>query len=93
MKRRDFVIGLLLISATTASAQAQQKGKIDPLTVVDPINPVSDIAAASELPYYRGLFESLQQLGFTEGRNLRSSDIPLKDIPARPRHDFGGGQS
>ena len=70
MKRRDFVIGLLLISTTTASAQAQQKGKIYRLAVVDPINPVSDIAAASELPYYRGLFERLQQLGFTEGLNL-----------------------
>ena len=70
MKRRDFVLGLLLISATTASTQAQQKGKIHRLAVVDPINPVSDITTASQFPYYRGLFERLQQMGFAEGRNL-----------------------
>jgi putative ABC transport system substrate-binding protein len=69
MKRRDFLTGLLL-TVTTASTQAQQKGKVHRLAVVDPINPVNDITAAAELPYYRGLFERLQQLGFAVVRNL-----------------------
>jgi putative ABC transport system substrate-binding protein len=69
MKRRDFVIGLLL-TATTASTQAQQKAKVHRLAVVDPINPVGDISEAGDLPYYRGFFQRFQQLGFAEGRNL-----------------------
>jgi putative ABC transport system substrate-binding protein len=69
MRRRDFVVGLLL-TATTASAQAQQKAKVYRLAVVDPINPISDLTEAGELPYYRGFFERLRQLGFVEGRNL-----------------------
>jgi putative tryptophan/tyrosine transport system substrate-binding protein len=70
MKRRDFLTGLLL-TLTTASTQAQQKARVYRLAVVDPINPVEDISTAPELPYYRGFFERLQQLGFTEGRNLQ----------------------
>ncbi len=70
MKRRDFLTGLFLTVTTTANVQAQQRAKVYRLAVVDPINPVDDITAASEFPYYRGLFERLQQLGFTEGRNL-----------------------
>jgi putative tryptophan/tyrosine transport system substrate-binding protein len=69
MKRRDFLTGMLL-TITTANAQAEQKAKVYRLAVVDPINSVNDITAASELSVYRGLFERLQQLGFTEGRNL-----------------------
>jgi putative tryptophan/tyrosine transport system substrate-binding protein len=69
VKRRDFVIGLLL-SATTASAQAQQRAKVYRLAVVDPINPLPDLTEAGGLPYYRGFFERLQQLGFVEGGNL-----------------------
>jgi hypothetical protein len=36
MKRREFLVGLL-VTATTASAQAQQKGKVYRLAVVDPM--------------------------------------------------------
>jgi putative ABC transport system substrate-binding protein len=60
-----------LLIATTASGQAQQKAKVYRLAIVDPLNPVTDITAAGELPYYRGFFERLQELGFDEGRNLR----------------------
>jgi hypothetical protein len=69
MKRRELLVGLL-VTATTASAQAQQKGKVYRLAVVDPINPVTDITEVGELPYYRGFFEGLRELGFAEGRNL-----------------------
>jgi putative ABC transport system substrate-binding protein len=69
MKRRDFLTGLLL-TATTARTQAQQKAKVHRLAVVDPINPVGDISEATDLPYYRGFLQRLKQLGFAEGRNL-----------------------
>ena len=69
MKRREFLTGLLLM-VTTASAHAQQRAKVYRLAIVDPINPVTDLTDAGELPYYRGIFERLRQLGFVEGRNL-----------------------
>jgi putative ABC transport system substrate-binding protein len=86
MKRRDIVIGLLL-SATTASARAQQRAKVYRLALVDPINPVADLTEAGGLPYYRGFFERLQQLGFVEGGNLE-----IKRYSAFGGHGLGGGQ-
>jgi hypothetical protein len=77
MKRRDFVIGLLL-TATTASTQAQQKAKVHRLAVVDPINPVGDISEAGDLPYYRGFFQRFQHWDLPRDEISRSSDIPLK---------------
>lgn len=99
MKRREFLVGLL-VTATTASAQAQQKGKVYRLAVVDPINPVTDITEVGELPYYRGFFEGLRELGFAEGRNLeikrysgeghseRYGDMVREVVNSRPEHDF-----
>jgi putative tryptophan/tyrosine transport system substrate-binding protein len=69
MKRRDFLVGLAL-TAATANVQAQQRGKNYRLVVVDPINPVADLTEAGGLPYYRGFFERLRQLGFAAGENL-----------------------
>jgi hypothetical protein len=40
------------------------------LVVADPINPVADLTETGGLPYYRGFFERLPQLGFVEGQNL-----------------------
>ena len=40
MKRRQFLAGLL-VTATTASGQAQQRGKVYRLAVVDTFNPVA----------------------------------------------------
>ena len=85
MRRRDFVIGLLL-TATTASAQAQQKAKVYRLAVVDPINPISDLTEAGELPYYRGFFGRLRQLGFVEGRNLEIERYSGEGHPERFVH-------
>lgn len=67
MRRRDFLIGVLL-AAYTASTQAQQRPKVYRLVVVDPLNPVTDLTGDGELPYYRGFFERLRQIGFAEGR-------------------------
>src|SRR5690242_8795326 len=69
MKRREFLTGLL-VTATGASAQAQQKGKVYRLAVVDTFSPAADFTEASELPVSRGFLARLRQLGFAEGRNL-----------------------
>ena len=70
MKRRAFLIGLLL-TITTASARAEHKAKFYRLAVVDPTNPIIELTEDGELPYYRGFFERLRQLGFAEGQNLQ----------------------
>jgi hypothetical protein len=62
VRRRDFLTGLLL-TATTASTQAQQKAKVHQLAMVDPVEPVSDLTEAGSL-VYRAFFERLRQLGF-----------------------------
>jgi putative tryptophan/tyrosine transport system substrate-binding protein len=72
VRRRDFLIGVLL-AANTASTQAQQRPKVYRLVVVDPLNPVTDLTGDGELPYYRGFFERLRQSGFAEGGNLEIS--------------------
>jgi putative tryptophan/tyrosine transport system substrate-binding protein len=82
MKRRDFLIGLAL-TAAAASARAQQRGKVYRLAVVDPINPVSDLTGAGGLPYYRGFFERLRQLGFAEGQNLEVKRYSGEGNPER----------
>jgi putative tryptophan/tyrosine transport system substrate-binding protein len=69
MRRRDFLTGLLL-TATTASTQAQQKAKIHRLAVVNPVDPVSFTFSETGMPPYRAFFERLRQLGFVEGQNL-----------------------
>ncbi len=69
MRRRDFLLGLL-VTANTASAHAQQKPKVYRIAVVDSISPVADFAEDGELPYYRGFYDRLRQNGFIEGQNL-----------------------
>jgi putative ABC transport system substrate-binding protein len=82
MRRRDFVAGLLLTGMAT-SAGAQQKAKVYRLAVVDPTNPVTDITEAGQLPYYRGFFQGLRQLGFVEGRNLGIKRYSCEGHPER----------
>jgi putative ABC transport system substrate-binding protein len=85
MKRRDFLTGLLL-TAAGASAQAQQKGKVYRLAVVDTFNPVAEFTEAGELPVSRGFLARLRELGFAEGRNL---EITRYSGEGRPE-SFGG---
>ena len=40
------------------------------MAVLDTINPIIELTDAGELPYYRGFFEQLRELGFAEGQNL-----------------------
>ena len=49
MRRRDFVVGLLLTGAT-ASARAQRRAKVYRLAIVDTVNPVIELTEAGELP-------------------------------------------
>jgi len=69
MKRRAFLTGLLL-AATAASTQAQQRAKVYRLAVVTPVDPVSVLAETGPLPPYRAFFERLRRLGFVDGQNL-----------------------
>jgi hypothetical protein len=52
MKRRAFLTGLLL-TATAASTQAQQRAKVYRLAVVTPVDPVSVLTETGPLPPYR----------------------------------------
>jgi hypothetical protein len=47
--------------------------------IVDTVHPVIELTEAGELPYYRGFFERLRQLGIAEGQIFESSDIPVRD--------------
>jgi putative ABC transport system substrate-binding protein len=71
VRRRDFLISLLL-TTNTVIARAQQRPKVYRLAVVDPISPVTDFAEDGELPYYRGFYDQLRRNGFIEGRNLET---------------------
>ena len=85
MKWREFLTGLLL-TAAGASAQAQQKGKVYRLAVVDTFNPVAEFTEAGELPLPRAFLAHLRQLGFTEGQNLEITRYSGEGRPER----FGG---
>ena len=82
MRRRDFLIGVLL-AANTASTQAQQRPKVYRLVVVDPLNPVTDLTGDGELPYYRGFLSYLNTRISENAPNslCRSSAAELKHAP------------
>jgi putative ABC transport system substrate-binding protein len=66
MKRRDFVVGLMIASAMRhAMAQEQTKR----IALVASVTKVSDMRADKER-YYRAFLEELKRLGLIEGQNL-----------------------
>jgi putative tryptophan/tyrosine transport system substrate-binding protein len=73
VKRREFIAGLL-VAATTASAEAQQTGKVYRIAIVAPATPVAEIGENNRNPYiaraYRAFFDELRRLGYVEGQNL-----------------------
>src|SRR5690348_14574433 len=69
MKRRDLVVGGLLVSAIS-SASAQQRLQAYRLALAAPSTPITEMKEASGHPVYRPLFEELKRLGYIEGRNL-----------------------
>jgi putative ABC transport system substrate-binding protein len=68
MKRRDFVVGLMIASAMR-HAVAQQPAKTKRIALVSPAVKVADMRADKD-PNYRILFEELNRLGYVEGQNL-----------------------
>jgi putative tryptophan/tyrosine transport system substrate-binding protein len=73
MKRREIITGLLL-AATFGRAQAQQKGKVYHIALVDARLPVIDMSETSSDPAiaraYRAFFDELRRLGYVEGQNI-----------------------
>src|SRR5215475_6718030 len=68
MKRRDFVAGLLMASATR-HAVAQQPPKMKRIAVIASSTKVSDMRADKNW-LFRAFFEELNRRGFIEGQNL-----------------------
>jgi putative tryptophan/tyrosine transport system substrate-binding protein len=73
VRRRDFTIGLLLVSAAR-SLRAQEKAKQHRIAIVIPAGPVDAINETGSDPLLRHLyqpfFEELRRLGDVEGQNL-----------------------
>ena len=95
MRRRDFVVGLLL-TATTASARAQQKAKVYRLAVVDTVNPVIDthggrraallsrlLRAASTTGICRGTKSQIKRYS-GEGQSERFDDMVSEVVNLKP---------
>src|SRR3954465_15129520 len=69
MRRRDFLVGLVL-TATTRRAQAEQPGKAYRIAVVHPSLPVASLNETGGGPYWQDFFTKLRRLGYVEGQNL-----------------------
>jgi putative ABC transport system substrate-binding protein len=67
MRRRDFAIGLLLVSAT--GVRAQEPPNPHRIAIVIPAGPVTLISDTGDR-FYQAVFEELRRLGDVEGRNL-----------------------
>jgi putative ABC transport system substrate-binding protein len=73
MKRRDFVVGLML-AAATRSVRAQEQAKHHRIAIVIPAGAVASISETSSDPlrrrFYQAFFAELRRLGDAEGQNL-----------------------
>jgi putative ABC transport system substrate-binding protein len=73
MRRRDFMIGLLL-TAAVGTVRAQERAKQHRIAIVIPAGPVAIIGETSSDPVLRRLYQpffgELRRLGQIEGRNL-----------------------
>jgi putative tryptophan/tyrosine transport system substrate-binding protein len=73
VRRRDFTIGLLLVSAAR-SLRAQEKAKQHRIAIVIPAGAVAIISETSSDPlrrrFYQAFFQELRRLGHVEGQNL-----------------------
>jgi putative tryptophan/tyrosine transport system substrate-binding protein len=73
MRRRDFIVGLILAN-TVGRAHAEQAGKVYRLAIVSPATPPAEMNETNRNPYlargYRAFFEEMQRLGYAEGQNL-----------------------
>ena len=72
MRRREFIAllaGAAIVWPLAARAQQQTKGT-KWMAIVHPIVSTEIMNGKSEIPFYRGLFNELQNLGYIEGNNL-----------------------
>ncbi len=69
MKRRIFLSGLLLASASRF-ARAEPSAKIHRIAVVHPTRPTSELTEDGGISYFAVFFKELRRLGYTEGANL-----------------------
>jgi putative ABC transport system substrate-binding protein len=69
MKRREFIVGLLL-PAMMRFAQAQQPAKVYRIAIVHPSRPIATLSETGGLPIFRAFFDQLHRHGYIEGQNL-----------------------
>jgi putative ABC transport system substrate-binding protein len=73
MRRRNFIMGLLL-AAAPQSLRAQQLAKQHRIAIINPAGPVADISETSGDALFRRVwqpfFEELRRVGDVEGQNL-----------------------
>ena len=72
MRRRKFItlLGGAAAAWPIAARAQQQTGGMKRMAVVHPIVSTEIMNGKSEIPFYRGLFNELQSLGYIEGNNL-----------------------
>ena len=68
MKRRELLI-ILVLSAMTPCAHAQQPGKLYRIAIVSPSAPVAEMTDTG-IPTFSALFKELRRLGYVEGQNI-----------------------
>jgi putative ABC transport system substrate-binding protein len=68
MRRRDFTLGMLLVTAV-GSVRAQESAKQHRIAIVIPAGPVSGISQTG-VRSWQAFFDQLQRLGNIEGQNL-----------------------
>ena len=68
MRRREFLI-ILVLSAMTPCAHAQQPGKLYRIAIVSPSAPVAEMTDTG-IPTFSALLKELRRLGYVEGQNI-----------------------
>ena len=69
MRRREFIVGLV-VAAATGRARAQQAAKVYRIAIVSTAVPVAELTETGGVRAWRAFFEELRRLGYVEGRNL-----------------------
>jgi putative tryptophan/tyrosine transport system substrate-binding protein len=69
MKRRNLILGLLVVAAM-GTAHAQQRGKVHRIAVVHPSHPVATLTETSPSPVIAAIFTELSRSGYVEGKNI-----------------------
>jgi putative tryptophan/tyrosine transport system substrate-binding protein len=80
VRRRDFTVGLLLASAT--SALAQETAKQHRIAIVRPAGSVALISETG-IHFYKEFFKELRRLGDVEGQNLTVERYSAEGRPER----------